>query len=83
MRKYTLASLSARGEVDLRCYQTEIESAVLSVMPKAVVTIYEDYYTVSPSPDKGDATRIGRRISKTVLGQYCIHIPKLFNGEEI
>lgn len=83
MRKYILASPTARAEVDLIDYREEIEAAVFDVMPKAVVTIYEDYYTVSPSPDKGDAIRIGRRISKTVLGQYCIHIPKLFNGEEI
>lgn len=83
MRKYTLASPNARAEVDLREHCIEIESAVHEVIPEAEVTIYPDYYTVSPSPEKGDAIRIGRRISKTVLGHYCVQIPKLFNGQEL
>lgn len=83
MRKYTLASHNARVEVDLRGYTDEIEAAVLSVMPNAKVAVTQDYYTVSPSPGKGDAIRIGRQISKTSLGQCCIHVPKLFNGEEL
>lgn len=83
MRKYTLASHEARDEVDLRCYREEIETAVHEVMPGAKVTVYQDHYTVAPSPERGDAIRIGKKVSRTVLGQYCIQVPKLFNGEEM
>lgn len=83
MRKYTLASHVARDAVDLQCYREAIEAAVHEVMPEAEVTVCQGYYTVTPSPERGDAIRIGKKVSKTVLGQYCIQIPKLFCGEEV
>lgn len=84
MRKYTLASLDARKDVDLRLFGSVIESAVHEFIPDAVVIVERDYYTVSPTPSKGDAIRIGRKLSKKhALGQHCIKISKLFNGEAI
>ena len=84
MRKYYLASTDKRGEVDLRDYQTEIVTAVHQYMPHAKVEVTERYYTVEPTPARGDAIRIGRILSsKDILGSYCVPIPKLFCSEEI
>lgn len=84
MRKYTLASSDARSNVDLRRFAGFIEDTVHEFMPDAIVIVERDYYTVSPTPEKGDAIRIGRRLSKRqALGQHCIKISKLFNGETI
>ena len=84
MRKYTLASSNARSNVDLRLYSSFIEATVHEIMPDAVVTVESNFYTVSPTPSKGDAIRIGRKLSKKqALGQHCIKISKLFNGETI
>lgn len=85
MRRYTLTSSDARRTVDLRNYKDVIINAVTSVMTKqdVEVAVYKDCYTVSPTPNKGEAIRIGRTICKSGLNQYCIQIPKLFTGEEI
>lgn len=84
MRRYTLASPEARTDVDLRDYQELIEATVHEFIPDAVVTVYQTCYTVSPTPEKGDAIRIGRRLSShQALGRHCIRIPKLFYGEDM
>lgn len=84
MRKYTLASMDARNDVDLRRFGRLIEETVLEVMPQATVQVERDCYIVSPTPSRGDAIRIGRKLSKNkLLGRYCIKIPKLFHGETI
>ncbi len=82
MRKYTLASLDARNAVDLRNYEETIMEAVHSIMPKAIVRVEKDCYYVSPTPEKGNAIKIGRLICKSTLGKHCIHIPKLFSSTE-
>lgn len=86
MRRYTLASTEARSAVDLRDYKDVITNAVREVMAgvnnlKVVVT--KDYYTVSPTPEKGDAIRIGRIICKSALNRHCVQIPKLFSSIEV
>ena len=84
MRRYTLASKDARHNVDLRDYSEEILEAVHQVMPTAAVRVTQSYYTVSPTPSRSEAIKIGRQLSKkTVLGSHCIKIPKLFNGENV
>ena len=84
MRKYYLASADHRGEIDLRKYKNEIINAVHTYMPHATVTVTERYYTVDPTPQRGNAIRIGRILSnKDVLGGCCVPIPKLFCSEEI
>lgn len=83
MRQYTLASLEARTEVDLKDFRDEIETAVHEVLPMAQVEVYTASYTVSPTPERGDAIRIGRRLSRTNLGKYCVQAPKLFCGENL
>lgn len=83
MRKYTLASAQARGDVDLRDYADVIIEAVQSIMPEANVRIERDCYYVSPAPKKGDAVRIGRQICKSSLCRYCVQIPKLFSSVEV
>ena len=83
MRKYTLASAGDRNMVDLRAYQADIADAVHSVMPKARVRVDKDCYYVSPTPSRGDAIRIGKKICESNLKVYCIHIPKLFTSVEI
>jgi hypothetical protein len=84
MRKYYLASSTDRGDVDLRQYQKEITEAVHRYMPGAQVEVAERYYTVDPTPDKGNAIKIGRLLSdKDILGKYCVKIPKLFCSEEV
>ena len=85
MRRYSLSSSDARGSVDLRDYEGVITEAVTSVMTgkDVKVVVYKDCYTVTPTPNKGEAIRIGRLICKSTLNQYCIQIPKLFTGEEI
>ena len=59
MRKYTLASSSAKSTVDLTDYTEVITAAVHEVMPKANVIVEKDCYYVDPAPSKGDAIRIG------------------------
>lgn len=83
MRKYSLASLGARSNVDLRDYSDVIESAVHEAMPDAVVSVECDCYYVSPTPSQADAVRIGRRICKSALNKHCVHIPKLFSSIEV
>ena len=84
MRRYYLASTENRGKVDLRAYQDVIVNSVHQIMPQAQVTVEKDYYTVDPTPVKGDAIRIGRLLSNgKILGGYCIKISKLFCSEEI
>ena len=84
MRRYYLASSEDRDDVDLRKYEKIIEDAVLGYMPTARVEVHEHWYTVDPTPDKGNAIRIGRVLSdKDVLGKYCVKIPKLFCSEEV
>lgn len=84
MRRYYLASPEDRGKVDLRQYQDEILVAVHHYMPLAEVEVGQQHYTVSPTPTRGDAIRIGRLLSgKHVLGRYCIQVPKLFCSEEV
>lgn len=80
MRKYTLASSSAKTAVDLTDYTEVITAAVHEVMPKASVIVEKDGYYVNPDPSKGDAIRIGRAICKSDLAQHCVQIPKLFNS---
>ena len=82
MRRYRLASKDARSDVDLQDFTAIIEDAVHEVIPTAAVQVYKDSYTVSPTPELGDAIRIGHKLSRTGLGKHCIHIPKLFCSEE-
>lgn len=83
MRRYTLASISARDEVDLRDYRFLIEDTVHELLPHAVIEVTQGYYTVDPEPDRGNAIRIGRRLCQAALGKHCVQIPKLFNSQKI
>lgn len=84
MRKYEFASSEFRNEVDLRDYEDMIKKAVHEVIPSAAVKVEQFSYSVTPSPSKGDAIRIGRILSKGEnLGSYCILVPKLFCSEEV
>lgn len=85
MRKYYLASLDAKQNVDLRDYEDVIVEAVMEVMKDVegiLVVVYEQYYEVSPSPKRNHAVAIGRKICKSGLSQYCVQIPKLFLSKE-
>ena len=83
MRRYTLASVSARDEVDLPDYESLIQETVHEFLPTAKVMVAQDYYTVDPEPDRGNAIRIGRRLCQAALGKHCVQIPKLFNSQKI
>lgn len=83
MRKYTLASPTAKTTVDLRDYTDIIIGAVHAVMPSAIVTVEETFYTVDPTPTQGSAIKIGRQICQSALKTYCIQIPKLFCSVEV
>ena len=83
MRKYTLASTSAKNAVDLREYKEDIIKAVHQIMPKSTVVVEENCYYVSPTPSQGSAIKIGRLICQSNLKNYCIQIPKLFSSIEI
>lgn len=81
MRKYTLASIDARKDVDLRNFRSFIEDTVHEFMPGATVDVQQNYYTVSPIPQKGIAVRIGRKLcSNRAMSKHCVKIPKLFYG---
>lgn len=83
MRKYTLASPSAKSMVDLRMFADVITEAVHQYMPLAAVRVEKDCYYVDPTPSQGDAIRIGRQICQSDLKVYCIQIPKLFSSIQI
>lgn len=86
MRRYALASLEHKQNVDLRDYETVIVEAVMAGMKdveNVSVVVYKRYYEVSPSPSRGAAIAIGRAICKSGLGKCCVQIPKLFSSVEI
>ena len=84
MRRYSLASLEYRNSIDLVTFQNCITSSVHQVIPNATVVVEKDSYTVSPTPTRSEAIRIGRILSsKDILGKYCIFVPKLFYGEDV
>ena len=86
MRRYTLASMEHKQDVDLREYEDVITEAVAAAMKDVddvSVVVYEHYYEVSPSPSRGVAIAIGRMICKSGLGKFCVQIPKLFSSVEI
>ena len=86
MRRYALASLEHKQNVDLRLYESAIVEAVMAGMKdveNVSVVVYERYYEVSPSPSRGAAIAIGRAICKSGLGKCCVQIPKLFSSVEI
>ncbi len=86
MRRYALASLEHKQNVDLRNYEEVIVAAVMAAMKDiedVSVVVYERYYEVSPSPSRGAAIAIGRAICKSGLGKCCVQIPKLFSSIEL
>lgn len=86
MRRYALASLEHKQNVDLREYEDVIVEAVIGAMKDVddvSVVVYERYYEVSPSPGRGAAIAIGRTICKSDLGKCCVQIPKLFMSREV
>ena len=86
MRRYALASLEHKQNVDLRDYEDVIVEAVMTAMKSVEnvsVVVYERYYEVSPSPSRGQAIAVGRAICKSGLGNCCVQIPKLFASVEI
>lgn len=86
MRRYALASLEHKQNVDLRNYEDVIVGAVMDVMKDVEgvsVVVYEHCYEVSPSPSRGDAIAIGRMICKSSLSKCCVQIPKLFSSIEV
>lgn len=84
MRRYSLASVDYRKYVDLVTFENTIINIVHQVMPNSVVSVEKDFYTVSPTPTRSEAVRIGRMLSnKDILGKYCIYVPKLFYGEDV
>ena len=83
MKRYELASVSARQDVDLRDYAEIIQGAVHNVIPKAWVKVEQDCYFVSPTPTQGEAIKIGRQICQSQLKVHCVQIPKLFTSIEL
>ena len=86
MRRYSLASLEHKQNVDLRDYEDVIIAAVMEAMKNiqgVSVVVHERYYEVSPSPSRGQAIAVGRAICKSGLGKCCVYIPKLFMSSEI
>ena len=86
MRRYYLASSEHKQNVDLRDYEDVIVEAVMVAMQGVEgvsVVVHENYYEVSPSPDRGHAVAIGRMICKSALSQHCVMIPKLFSSIEV
>ena len=86
MRRYCLASLQHKENVDLREYEDVIVNAVMAAMKDiedVSVSVYEKFYEVSPSPGRGAAIAIGRAICKSGLGKCCVQIPKLFSSVEV
>lgn len=86
MRRYCLASLQHKENVDLRDYEDVIVNAVMAAMKDiedVSVSVHEKYYEVAPSPGRGAAIAIGRAICKSGLGKCCVQIPKLFSSVEV
>ena len=86
VRRYCLASLQHKENVDLRDYEDVIVNAVMAAMKDiedVSVSVHEKYYEVSPSPGRGAAIAIGRAICKSGLGKCCVQIPKLFSSVEV
>lgn len=84
MREYRFSSPLARDTVDLREYEDIIRAEVAKVSPNAIVTVYEDKYTID-NITHAESVRIGRALSKTALADYCVkvEISRLFYGHEM
>ena len=82
MRKYVLADISKRGQVDLRDYKDIITKAVEEVSPGNLVIVEKHWYIVSQQLTHSQSVRIGRKICESELGRYCISVKlsKLFNS---
>lgn len=86
MRRYALASLEHKQNVDLRDYEDVIVEAVMAAMKDVEgvsVVVHEHYYEVSPSPSRSAAICAGRAICKAGLGKFCVSVPKLFLSVEV
>ena len=86
MRRYSLASLEHKQNVDLRDYEDVIIAAVMEAMKDVEnisVEVQARFYEISPSPSKGQAITVGKAICKSGLGKYCVQIPKLFSSVEV
>lgn len=82
MREYKLASSDNRQNVDLTEYEDLIKDVIHSEAPNITVTVFPDRYVLNNPISKGQAIRIGRRLAKSSLGQYCVLRPILFIGQE-
>lgn len=82
MRKYVLADITKRGQVDLRNYKDIIVKAVEEVAPGSTVYVGKNYYSIKEPLNHSQAVRIGRKICESELGHYCISVKlsKLFNS---
>ena len=82
MRKYVLADISKRRQVDLRDYTEIITKAVEEVAPGSTVYVGKNYYSIKEPLSHSQAVRIGRKICESELGHYCISVKlsKLFNS---
>lgn len=83
MRKYLLASVSEREDVNLRDYESIIKEAVHEFMPEANVIVENNCYYVNPTHKRGTAVKIGRKICQSQLKESCITIRKLFASVEV
>ena len=82
MRKYVLADITKRSQVDLRDYKDIITKAVEEVAPGSTVYVGKNYYSINEQLSHGQSVRIGRKICESELGHYCISVKlsKLFNS---
>lgn len=83
MRIYELANVELRGEVSLLDYKDIIEQVIKEEAPEVKVTIEPDRYILDTDISKGQAIRIGRKIAKSDLGQYCLLRSTLFLGHSL
>ena len=82
MREYRLADTDYRITVDLTEYEDLIKKVVNDEAPEVEVTVLENRYVLNNPISRGQAIRIGRRLAKSTLGEYCILRPILFVGQD-
>lgn len=82
MKEYKLADVKNRNKVDLTQFQHIIEEKILGVKPDAKILVETHRFVVLNGLTDGEARKIGRELSNTVLGRYALPRPILFTSNK-
>jgi len=74
VNRMVLVNAEYRDNVDLRLYDQVIKNCVLEILPRAIVTVYSDYYGIQTKKEMTptESRFIGRKMGKTQFSHFLI-----------